>query len=190
MGYRVRIDVELFPKCRFRVCFLGSNKKFKCLEHLRDLRASFSSVCRPSLQLESLLSMPKITSCLSKRLNPAQGSNSQRYTLQKFSPEGWRWIRPKASATGSLNILVGLTLKVVYCVTVFELVWKTGLWFVLFWVGTLKSLFCRQSDRNIRFWGNSSEIIIHKIVASVGHRQRRSVPRRDQSAEIGECRKV
>ena len=32
-------------------------------------------------------------------------------TRQKFSPEGLRWIRPKASATGSLNILVGLTLK-------------------------------------------------------------------------------
>ena len=32
-------------------------------------------------------------------------------SLQKFSHEGWRWIRPKASATGSLNILIGLTLK-------------------------------------------------------------------------------
>ena len=39
MGYRVRIHVELFPKCRFRVCFLGSHKNSECLEHLRDLRA-------------------------------------------------------------------------------------------------------------------------------------------------------
>ena len=41
MGYQVRIHVELFPKCRFRVCFLGSHKNSKCLEHLRDLRARY-----------------------------------------------------------------------------------------------------------------------------------------------------
>ena len=40
-------------------------------------------------------------------------------TLQKFSPVGDGGSpRPKASATGSLNILVGLTLKPVYFITV------------------------------------------------------------------------
>ena len=36
-----------------------------------------------------------------------------------------------ASATESLNILVGLTLKLVHCITAFKLVGNTGLWFVL-----------------------------------------------------------
>ena len=72
---------------------------------------------------------------------PGQSALEENLLLdcKSFSPEGWRWIRPKASATGSLNILIGLTLKVVYCVTAVELVWKTRQWFVLFWVGSLKS---------------------------------------------------
>ena len=42
---------------------------------------------------------------------PHECSRWISHTRKKFSPEGWRWIRPKASATGSLNILIGLTLK-------------------------------------------------------------------------------
>ena len=36
-----------------------------------------------------------------------------------------------ASATESLYILVGLTLKLGHCITVFVLGWNTGLWFAV-----------------------------------------------------------
>ena len=49
---------------------------------------------------------------------------------------------------GRLNIETG---ALYYCITVFELGWNTGLWFVLLRVGSLKSLFCRQCGQNISF---------------------------------------
>ena len=52
-----------------------------------------------------------------------------------------------------------LNIERVYSITVIELVGKTGLWVALFWVGSLKSLFCYQCGRNIYFFENGSEII-------------------------------
>ena len=54
--------------------------------------------------------------------------------------------------------------------------------FVLFWVGSLKSLFVVSVVEIyiLRKWFRNDFL---KIEASVGHPQRRSVPRKDQSAE-------
>ena len=74
-----------------------------------------------------------------------------------------------------------------HSITVIELVGKAGLWVALFWVGSLKSLFCYQCGRNIYFEKTVPKYFL-KIEASVGLPQRRSVPRKDQSAERGGCR--
>ena len=58
----------------------------------------------------------------------------------------------EGSATESLYILVGLTLKLGYCITVFEFGWNTGLWFLLVRVGSLKGLFYHQCGRKISFF--------------------------------------
>ena len=76
----------------------------------------------------------RLTTCLTvmSSITSGQGTNDDRETI--FT-RGWRWIRPKASATESLYILVGLALKLGHCITVFELSWNiwTVVWFVKGW---------------------------------------------------------
>ena len=60
MGYRVRIQVQLFPKCRLRACFLGSHKKFEVFGAF----AGFTGTC--SIEVDRIFS--QCSSCLTLEL--------------------------------------------------------------------------------------------------------------------------